>query len=58
MKGRKAETIKIPWDPFPNAPEATPPTGATPVTKADAQAIGAALVYLSEKRAAARRGAQ
>ena len=56
MKGRKAETVKIPWDPFPNAPEATPPTGATPVTKAQAQAISNALAYLSAKRAAAARG--
>ena len=51
---RKAETIKIPWDPFPDSSPSAPPRGATPVTKADAQAISAALVCLAEKRAARR----
>ena len=59
---RKAETIKIPWDPFPNvpwdpfpnAPPSPPSPGATNVTKAQAQAISAALNELSEKRDSAR----
>lgn len=50
---RKAVTVVIPWDPWPNAPATTSETpAATRVTKAQAQAISAALEYLAEKRAA------
>ena len=55
MTVRKAETIKIPWEPFPDAPASAPRSTRTPVSKADAQAIGSALIWLAEKRAAARR---
>jgi hypothetical protein len=50
----RPETIKILWDPFPNAPAQTPMAPlAKPVTRAQARAISAVLKYLAEKRAAA-----
>ena len=51
---RKAVTVKLSWRPFGDAGASTP-RSATPVSKADAQAIGSALIWLAEKRAAARR---
>lgn len=51
----KAETVAVPFDPFPNARPSLP-SNAKPVTPTEAQAISAALKFLAEKRAAAEAG--
>ena len=47
LNPRKAN---IPWEPYPGAAPPSAPRDATPVTRADAQAISAALVWLAEER--------